>query len=133
MLSLSRLREQSPALHIAGRKKAFRTTINGGLQAAKQDGGSDFEVEQDPKNQVALWSTRKEAVWIMRCLRERGIEVWSNDPVPLSTVPDLVSTEEQDRLPTKQSTHALRKFQNRTSAASICLALWCMLGPIFEL
>lgn len=80
------------ALHTAGRKKAFRTTINGGLQAAKQDGGSDFEVEQDPKNQVALWSTRKEAVWIMRCLRERGIEVWSNDPVPLSTAPDLVST-----------------------------------------
>jgi D-lactate dehydrogenase (cytochrome) len=59
----------------------------------KQDVGSDFEVEQDPKNQVTLWSTRKEAVWSMRCLRERGTEVWSNDvPVPLSTVPYLVGT-----------------------------------------
>ncbi len=78
---------------LSGTRASVKDNIDGVLQIVKQNGGSDFEVEQDPKKQVTLWSARKEALWSMLCLREGGTEVWSTDvAVPLSKVPDLVGT-----------------------------------------
>lgn len=46
----------------------------------------------DPKEQVALWSARKESLWSMLAMRTgKGDEVWSTDvAVPFSRLPDLI-------------------------------------------
>ncbi|KAL2851128.1 putative D-lactate protein [Aspergillus pseudoustus] len=71
--------------------------IAGVRKIVRQNGGSDFEVEQDKAKQHALWSARKEALFSMLCLRESGDELWSTDvAVPLSKVHDLVEVSKQD-------------------------------------
>lgn len=75
----------------SGTRAGVQDNIDGVRRIVRENGGSDFRVERDPTKQAALWSARKQALWSMMCLREKGSEVWSTDvAVPLSKVPDLV-------------------------------------------
>lgn len=63
--------------------------------------GGDFEFAKDPEAAKTLWSARKEALWSMLALREKGSEVWSTDvAVPLSRLADIIeiSKKEMDDL-----------------------------------
>lgn len=80
----------------SGTKAGVQDNIDGVREIVCQNGGSDFEVEQDKSKQQVLWSARKEALWSMLCMRESGHEVWSTDvAVPMSRLPDLVGKSVQ--------------------------------------
>ncbi|KAG2415588.1 hypothetical protein HFD88_006779 [Aspergillus terreus] len=81
----------------SGTRAGVQDNIDGVRRIVRENGGSDFRVERDPTKQAALWSARKQALWSMMCLREKGSEVWSTDvAVPLSKVPDLVEISKKD-------------------------------------
>ncbi|OJJ01907.1 hypothetical protein ASPVEDRAFT_52733 [Aspergillus versicolor CBS 583.65] len=81
----------------SGTKAGVQDNIYGVREIVCQNGGSDFEVEQDKSKQQVLWSARKEALWSMLCMRESGHEVWSTDvAVPMSRLPDLVEISKKD-------------------------------------
>jgi len=68
---------------------------------AKAHGAGDFEFAKDDEAAKMLWSARKEALWSMLSLREKGNEVWSTDvAVPLSRLADIIdiSKKEMDEL-----------------------------------
>ena len=68
---------------------------------AKAHGGGDIEFARNEKEAKSLWSARKEALWSMLALRQKGNEVWSTDvAVPLSRLPDIIeiSKKEMDEL-----------------------------------
>lgn len=61
----------------------------------------EFEFAKDAQEKKKLWSARKESLWSMMALREKGLEVWSTDvAVPLSRLPDIIekSKKEMDDL-----------------------------------
>ncbi|RDK41042.1 putative D-lactate protein [Aspergillus phoenicis ATCC 13157] len=81
----------------SGTKVGVDDNIQAVRRIVDQNGGSDFEFEQDKAKQATLWSARKEALWSMLCMRKSGNEVWSTDvAVPLSRVPDLVDISKRD-------------------------------------
>lgn len=58
---------------------------------AKRNSSGDFEFARDAQEQKTLWSARKESMWSMLALREKGAEVWSTDvAVPLSRLCDII-------------------------------------------
>ncbi|KAH7472035.1 D-lactate dehydrogenase [cytochrome] [Fusarium oxysporum f. sp. matthiolae] len=64
---------------------------------SKKHNAKDFQYENDPKKQKALWSARKEALWSMMALRETDGHVWSTDvAVPLSRVSELIDISKKD-------------------------------------
>ncbi len=68
---------------------------------AKAHRCGDFVFTRDAEEQRILWSARKESLWSMLALREKGLEVWSTDvAVPLSRLPDIIekSKKEMDDL-----------------------------------
>ena len=68
---------------------------------AKANGSGDMEFAKDADAAKSLWSARKEALWSMLALRQKGNEVWSTDvAVPLSRLPDIIeiSKREMDEL-----------------------------------
>ncbi len=57
----------------------------------------DFIFTRDADEQKKLWSARKESLWSMLALREKGLEVWSTDvAVPLSRLPDIIETSKKE-------------------------------------
>lgn len=71
----------------------FKVEENIGLvrAIAKCHGSGDFEFARNPEEQKMLWSARKEALWSMLALREKGSDVWSTDvAVPLSRLSDII-------------------------------------------
>lgn len=58
---------------------------------AKAENSADFDFATDAKEQEALWSARKQALWSMLALKRDGDEAWSTDvAVPFSRLPDLI-------------------------------------------
>jgi D-lactate dehydrogenase (cytochrome) len=50
-----------------------------------------FEFAKNDREQKELWSARKESLWNMLALREKGSEVWTTDvAVPLSRLSDII-------------------------------------------
>lgn len=69
-----------------------KETIDIVKKIAKANKSGDFEFAADEKEQAALWSARKEALWSMLAMKEDdGQSVWSTDvAVPFSRLPDLI-------------------------------------------
>ncbi|KAK3052547.1 D-lactate ferricytochrome c oxidoreductase [Extremus antarcticus] len=64
--------------------------------ASKND-GNDFEFTADAKEQVELWSARKESLWSMLALKKEGQECWSTDvAVPVSRLAELIAVSKTD-------------------------------------
>jgi len=85
----------------SGTKAGVRENIDLVKKIAKSHQGGEFEFARDEQEQKTLWSARKEALWSMLALREKGAEVWSTDvAVPLSRLPDIIeiSKREMDEL-----------------------------------
>ncbi|KAI9879200.1 MAG: hypothetical protein M1830_009275 [Pleopsidium flavum] len=57
----------------------------------------DFEFAKDAQEQKKLWSARKESLWSMLALREKGLELWSTDvAVPLSRLADIIEISKKE-------------------------------------
>ncbi|MCJ1407437.1 hypothetical protein MMC19_001508 [Ptychographa xylographoides] len=85
----------------SGTKAGVRDNIKVVRAIAKAHGAGDFEFAEDDEAAKTLWSARKEALWSMLSLRQKGNEVWSTDvAVPLSRLADIVeiSKKEMDDL-----------------------------------
>ncbi|KAI9675027.1 MAG: hypothetical protein M1817_001433 [Caeruleum heppii] len=66
-------------------------------EIAKRHGGGEFEFTRDADEQRTLWSARKEALWSMLALRQKGAEVWSTDvAVPLSRLADIIEISKRE-------------------------------------
>lgn len=111
----------------SGTKVGVDDNIQAVRRIVDQNGGSDFEFEQDKAKQATLWSARKEALWSMLCMRKSGNEVWSTDvAVPLSRVPDLVGKLYPPELKTKTKkrfSHCPQISLNETWTTLGCLAV----------
>jgi D-lactate dehydrogenase (cytochrome) len=85
----------------SGTKAGVRENIGLVKAIAKTNHGGDFEFAATKEEQKLLWSARKESLWSMLALREKGSEVWSTDvAVPLSRLADIIeiSKKELDEL-----------------------------------
>ena len=85
----------------AGTKAGVADNIGVVEAIARRHGGGALELARDAEAARTLWSARKESLWSMLSLREKGNEVWSTDvAVPLSRLPDIieVSKKEMDAL-----------------------------------
>ncbi|KAI9785650.1 MAG: hypothetical protein M1816_008273 [Peltula sp. TS41687] len=96
--------KEAPTLFFkfSGTKAGVEENIGLVKAIAKCHGSGDFEFARDPEEQKTLWSARKEALWSMLALREKGADVWSTDvAVPLSRLSDIIeeiSKREMDEL-----------------------------------
>ncbi|MCJ1473447.1 hypothetical protein MMC13_002098 [Lambiella insularis] len=84
-----------------GTKAGVQDNIKVVKSIAKAHGAGDFEFAKDDEAAKVLWSARKEALWSMLSLRQKGNEVWSTDvAVPLSRLADIIdiSKKEMDDL-----------------------------------
>jgi D-lactate dehydrogenase (cytochrome) len=78
----------------SGTKASVRENIELVKAITKNHGGGVFEFARNAKEQKELWSARKEALWSMLALREKGAEVWSTDvAVPLSRLSDIIGEQ----------------------------------------
>ena len=85
----------------SGTKAGVLDNIRVVKSIAKAHRGGDIEFAKNEKEAKSLWSARKEALWSMLALRQKGNEVWSTDvAVPLSRLPDIIeiSKKEMDDL-----------------------------------
>ena len=85
----------------SGTSAGVKDNISVVKSITKAHKGGDFEFAKDPEAAKTLWSARKEALWSMLALREKGSEVWSTDvAVPLSRLADIIeiSKKEMDDL-----------------------------------
>ncbi|KAI6709107.1 hypothetical protein JHW43_008370 [Diplocarpon mali] len=85
----------------SGTKASVKENISMVSAIAKVHRGGEFEFAKDAQEQKLLWSARKESLWSMLALREKGSEVWSTDvAVPFSRLADIieVSKKEMDDL-----------------------------------
>ncbi|KAI9863066.1 MAG: hypothetical protein M1824_000754 [Vezdaea acicularis] len=85
----------------SGTKAGVEESISTVKAITKCHKAGDFEFARDAEEQKTLWSARKEALWSMLALREKGSEVWSTDvAVPLSRLSDIIeiSKKEMDDL-----------------------------------
>ena len=95
--------KEAPTLFLkfSGTTSGVKDNIESVKAIAKAHGGGDFEFAKDAKSAKTLWSARKEALWSMLSLRQKGNEVWSTDvAVPLSRLADIIeiSKKEMDDL-----------------------------------
>ncbi|KAF8471983.1 hypothetical protein BDZ91DRAFT_716954 [Kalaharituber pfeilii] len=95
--------KESPTLFFkfSGTKASVQDNIASVQRIAKLHNAGKFEFAQSIDEQIKLWSARKESLWSMLALCEKGQEVWSTDvAVPLSRLADLieVSKKEMDEL-----------------------------------
>lgn len=75
----------------------MKDNISSVQSIASQHRAGQFEFAASPEEQKLLWSARKESLWSMLALREKGQEVWSTDvAVPLSRLADLIEISKQE-------------------------------------
>ncbi|PWY82202.1 oxidoreductase, FAD-binding protein [Aspergillus heteromorphus CBS 117.55] len=85
----------------SGTKAGVADSIDLTTQISKKNSASSFEFARDEREAHDLWSARKQSLWSMLALREKGSEVWSTDvSVPISRLPDIIeiSKKELDNL-----------------------------------
>ncbi|PYI27593.1 oxidoreductase, FAD-binding protein [Aspergillus indologenus CBS 114.80] len=85
----------------SGTKAGVADSINLTTKLSKRNNASSFEFARDEREAHDLWSARKQSLWSMLSLREKGSEVWSTDvSVPISRLPDIIeiSKKELDNL-----------------------------------
>ncbi|RAL10613.1 FAD-binding oxidoreductase [Aspergillus homomorphus CBS 101889] len=83
----------SPTLFFkfSGTKAGVADSINLTSKLAKRNKADSFEFARDEREAHDLWSARKQSLWSMLSLREKGSEVWSTDvSVPISRLPDII-------------------------------------------
>ncbi|MCJ1393866.1 hypothetical protein MMC18_006742 [Xylographa bjoerkii] len=81
----------------SGTKAGIQDNIKVVKAIAKAQGAGDFEFAKDDEAAKVLWSARKEALWSMLALREKGNEVWSTDvAVPLSRLADIIDISKRE-------------------------------------
>lgn len=77
----------------SGTKAGVKDNISSVQKIIKLHNAGKFEFASTMEEQKKLWSARKESLWCMLALREKGQEVWSTDvAVPLSRLADLIGT-----------------------------------------
>ncbi|KAI9808582.1 MAG: hypothetical protein M1825_003731 [Sarcosagium campestre] len=101
--STSRRWKEVPTLFFkfSGTKAGVKENIQLVEDIAKVHMSGEFDFAQNTKEAETLWSARKEALWSMLAMREKGCEVWSTDvAVPLSRLSDIIeiSKREMDEL-----------------------------------
>lgn len=73
----------------------MKDNITGVQRIAKLHNAGKFEFANSTEEQKKLWSARKESLWCMLALREKGQEVWSTDvAVPLSKLAELIGIKQ---------------------------------------
>ncbi|RAK96540.1 FAD-binding oxidoreductase [Aspergillus ibericus CBS 121593] len=81
----------------SGTKAGVADSINLTKTLAKGNNASSFEFARDEREAHDLWSARKQSLWSMLSLRERGAEVWSTDvAVPISRLPDIIEISKKE-------------------------------------
>ncbi|RDH31344.1 FAD-linked oxidase-like protein [Aspergillus welwitschiae] len=81
----------------SGTKAGVADSINLTKALAKNNNASSFEFARDEREAHDLWSARKQSLWSMLALRERGSEVWSTDvSVPISRLPDIIEISKKE-------------------------------------
>ncbi|OOF98625.1 hypothetical protein ASPCADRAFT_204397 [Aspergillus carbonarius ITEM 5010] len=81
----------------SGTKAGVADSINLTKTLAKGNHASSFEFARDEREAHDLWSARKQSLWSMLSLRERGAEVWSTDvSVPISRLPDIIEISKKE-------------------------------------
>ncbi|KAI9813870.1 MAG: hypothetical protein M1832_006082 [Thelocarpon impressellum] len=81
----------------SGTKAGVEENIDVVKAIAFRHRAGEFEFALDAAEQAKLWSARKEALWSMLALREKGAEVWSTDvAVPISRLSDLIETSKRE-------------------------------------
>ncbi|KAI9793588.1 MAG: hypothetical protein M1833_000733 [Piccolia ochrophora] len=101
--STSKRWQEVPTLFFkfSGTKAGVQENIQLVKKITEAHSAGAFEFAHTPEEQKTLWSARKEALWSMLALREKGSEVWSTDvAVPLSRLSDIIeiSKREMDSL-----------------------------------
>jgi FAD linked oxidases, C-terminal domain len=64
---------------ISGTKAGVREAIEVVAKISQKNNGGKFEFAKNEKEKKDLWSARKEALFSVLSLRERGGEVWTTD------------------------------------------------------
>lgn len=82
----------------SGTKAGVHDNISLVKAISKDHHGGEFEFASDKKEQEALWSARKEALWSMLAMKNDDDQaVWSTDvAVPFSKLPELIETTKKD-------------------------------------
>ncbi|PYI07052.1 oxidoreductase, FAD-binding protein [Aspergillus sclerotiicarbonarius CBS 121057] len=81
----------------SGTKAGVADSINLTKTLAKGNNASSFEFARDEREAHDLWSARKQSLWSMLSLREKGAEVWSTDvSVPISRLPDIIEISKKE-------------------------------------
>ncbi|PYH44922.1 FAD-binding oxidoreductase [Aspergillus saccharolyticus JOP 1030-1] len=81
----------------SGTKAGVADSINLTTKLAKRNNASSFEFARDEREAHDLWSARKQSLWSMLSLREKGSEVWSTDvSVPISRLPDIIEISKKE-------------------------------------
>lgn len=85
------LRLLMACVRFSGTKAGVKDNIASVQSITKLHNAGEFEFAKSVEEQKKLWSARKESLWCMLALREKGQEVWSTDvAVPLSRLADLI-------------------------------------------
>ncbi|KAI9760573.1 MAG: hypothetical protein M1835_000143, partial [Candelina submexicana] len=107
--STSKMWKEVPTLFFkfSGTKAGVQENITLVKAIAKRNKSGEFEFARDAQEQRTLWSARKEALWSMLALREKGAEVWSTDvAVPLSRLCEIIGitghTWQMDKISKKE-------------------------------
>ncbi|PYH92690.1 oxidoreductase, FAD-binding protein [Aspergillus ellipticus CBS 707.79] len=81
----------------SGTKAGVADSIDLTTKISKNNSASSFEYAKDEREAHDLWSARKQSLWSMLSLREKGAEVWSTDvSVPISRLPDIIEISKKE-------------------------------------